>query len=264
MLTNETVSYIIVILSERKYNMSKSNQSYNTISFIIEILVFGSCAIGFFLMNFFFDVQDKTANIIYITFISLSFGWLFSFETILKKVDYAVHTKMSAKFYRPVPNATVRTSYKRKGIKKVIALWFFYLGFIGFIKYMKILTWQLFLSGMSILFMFNSIFIRKKCLLSVFFLHNKNHCCKHCGINCWDYAIFASALIFAPQMSVAATVLNVTIIFLAFLVMFLWEFNYHKHPYRFYPETNASLSCKYCTKKCNHKKQVRKGETYEI
>lgn len=244
--------------------MRSKTKNINNISFIIEVTVFGSCALLFFIMNFFGNIRQETANTVYIIFISTAFGWLFSFETILKKFDVAVHTKNSKDFYKPVSKVSKRTDYKRKGLKGVVFLWIFYLAFVGFLRYIRILTWQLFLCGMSVLFLLNTFFMRKKCLLSVLFLKNKNHCCKYCGINSWDYAIFSSALIFAPQMSKTATVINIIIIFLSFLNMFIWELTYRKHPYRFYPETNANLSCKNCSKKCNRTHLVNKGETYEI
>ena len=193
----------------------------------------------------------KIANIIYILFILVSFGYLFMIEFVFRKFDNAVHYKMLKKYY--VPNQGIHTrTYKRKGVIAVLFLWLVYLLFLGAIKRLGFLSWQVFLIGACIMFMLNSIFIRKICLLSVFFLHNKSHCCKNCGINSWDYAIFASSLVFAPKLSIVATILNWIIIVISFAILIVWEYNYHKHPYRFYPETNATLGCKNCLKQCKY------------
>lgn len=226
----------------------------NSLLFIIETGVFGIGLITFLILNFFFDIGEQIGNIIYIIFILFAFGWLYSYEFVFKKYDNAVHYKMYAKHYVPVANGMPRKSYRRKGILGVVLLWIAYLGFIFAIKKIGFLTWELFLAGACIMFMLNSYFTRKKCLLSLIFLHNKNHCCKNCGINCWDYFIFASALIFAPRLSVAATVINYVIFGVSLLMLIMWEYNYKKHPYRFYPETNSTLSCKNCIKKCINKK----------
>lgn len=228
--------------------------SINSLLFAIETGVFGLGFIAFLVLNFLFDLSADTANIIYIIFMLFSFGWLFSYEFVFKKYDNAVHYKMYAKYYKPVPNSVPKKNYRRKGIAGIIILWIAYLGFIFLIKFFGILTWELFLAGACIMFMLNSFFARKKCLLSVIFLRNKNNCCKNCGINCWDYLIFASALIFAPYMSVTATVINYVIIGISVVMFIIWEYNYKKYPFRFYPETNMTLSCKYCLKKCKYKK----------
>ena len=91
-----------------------------------------------------------------------------------------------------------------------------------------------------------AVFTRKICLLSVIFLKSKNHCCKNCGINCWDYAIFANALIVSPKLSMVATILNFVIIMTAMVMLVVWEYNYHRYPERFYPESNERLRCEYC------------------
>lgn len=227
------------------------NKTKNSILFTLEISVYTILLIVFIILNF-YDIDIKLANIIYILFILLSFGWLLSYEFIFKSLDNAVHYKMLKKYYIPIPNSKKRDSYKRQ-VAGVIILWILYLGFIGILKFLGYLTWQLFLAGACIMFMLNSIFTRKICLLSVLFLHNKNNCCKNCGINSWDYAIFASALIFAPKLSLVTTILNIVIIFISFTILIIWEYNYHKYPYRFYPETNKTLSCKHCLKQCKFK-----------
>lgn len=226
------------------------NKRKNNILYIIETSIYSVLFITFIVLNF-YNIDTKIANIIYIIFIILSFGWLFSYEFLFTKIDNAVHYKMFRKYYVPTGYVNKKENYKRN-LSGVIILWILYLTAIGIIKYMGILTWQLFLAGACIMFMLNSLFTRKICLLSIFFLHNKNNCCKNCGINCWDYLIFASALIFAPKLSVVATIINDIIIILSTIMLIIWEYNYYKYPYRFYPETNKTLSCRYCLKQCKY------------
>lgn len=227
------------------------NKTKNNILFAVEAAFFGSFMILFTVLNFVGTIPLKTANIIYIAFIVVSFGWLIAYEFIFIKYDNAVHFKYQKNKYEPT--AKIKSDRKRKGVVGVIILWIAYLVFIGLLKYYGILSWQLFLAGAAFMFLLNSIFTRKICLLSVIFLHNKNNCCKNCTINCWDYAIFASALIFAPRLSAAATVLNTAILIYSIVMMIIWEYIYHKYPHRFYQETNKALSCKNCLKQCKYK-----------
>jgi hypothetical protein len=185
-------------------------------------------------------------------FVLVSFGYLFALEFVFKKYDNAVHFKMFKKYYIPTGNAR-KEKYTRKGIASIILLWIAYLLFVALLKQLGFLSWYIFLAGACFMFILNSFFVRKTCLLSVLFLHNKNNCCKNCGINSWDYAIFASALIFAPELSLVATIINWIIIGISIVILVIWEINYHKHPYRFYPETNKTLGCDNCLKQCKHK-----------
>ena len=242
---------IIDVLMFFKGGFQVTNKKLNSLLFAIESFFFGGSCITFLVLNFFFDLSDKIGNIIYITFVLVSFGWLFSYEYIFKNVDNAVHFKMYKKYFVPTKLAQTRTDYKRKGLLGVILLWAFYLLVIFAIKLAKFLTWEIFLAGAGLMLLLNSIFTRKKCLLSVLFLHNKNNCCKNCGINSWDYLIFASALIFAPKLSTIATVINYLILGFATVVFVIWEYNYKKHPERFYSETNKTLKCKNCLKQCH-------------
>lgn len=223
----------------------------NNLIMIIEISIYLCCIITFIILSIYNICSNEVAAIIYSIFMILSFGYLLLLEFVLKKYDNAVHFKMFRKYYNPVKNP-IKTSFKRKGIFSVIVLWILYLAVIGIFKYFAVITWQLYLIGASVIFILNSIFTRKICFLSVFFLHNKYNCCKNCGINCWDYLIFASALIFAPYFNIYTLVLNIIIILVSLVMMILWEIKYHKYPYRFYPETNKTLWCVNCLKQCKY------------
>lgn len=228
---------------------------YNDILFKVEMLFYNCMAVVFIVLDTYKEISVNVANIIYICFIAVSFTYLFTFRWVFKKYNVVFHHKMYEKYYIKRNYAKHPNGYKRKGLWKVILLWCTYLGFIAFIKIIGILNWQKFLLGASVMFMLNSVFSRKLCLLSVLILHNKRHCCKSCGICAWDSAIFASALIFAPTVSTAATVLNYIIIVISIIEMIAWEYTYHRFPYRFYPETNDALSCEKCTNKCKYYKE---------
>ena len=221
--------------------------------FLIEISFYSILIIIFSIFLIYNNVSLILSNIIYISFILISFSYLFSLEFIFKKYDNAFHFKMFEKYYIPVNNIK-RINKKRKGLLYIIIIWIIYLSIIWFIKYIGYLSWQLFLIGACIVFIFNSIFTRKLCLLSVLFLHNENNCCKNCTINSWDNAIFASSLFFAPKLSIVATIINILIIVISFSMLVLWEYNYYKYPYRFYSKTNAKLNCSNCLKKCKYEK----------
>lgn len=227
-----------------------SNRTKNAVLFAIESTFYGVLCIVFLLLNYFDVVSIKAANLIYIFFMIISFGWLIAYEYIFTKYDNAVHFKFYKSQYIPTACVGEKREFKRKGIAGVIVLWITYLLFVAGLKQLGVLTWQIFLSGASFVFLLNSVFTRKVCLLSVWFLHNQNNCCKNCSINCWDYAIFASALFFAPKLSIAADILNSLIIIYAAVIMIIWEYTYHKYPYRFLQETNKTLSCKNCLKQC--------------
>ena len=229
-----------------------TRKTQNFLLFIIETTIYTLLFITFCILGF-YSIDINIANMIYIIFISLSFGWLFLQELFFKNFDNAVHYKMFKKYYIPTNYGKQRNNYKRN-VLGVIILWIAYLTIIGILNFSGYLTWQLFLAGACLMFILNSFFTRKTCLLSVFLLHNKNHCCKNCGINCWDYSIFASALIFAPKLSTTATILNIIIIIISFIILIIWEYNYHKYPYRFYPETNQILTCQNCLKQCKYQK----------
>ena len=51
---------------------------------------------------------------------------------------------------------------------------------------------------------------------------------------------------------------NWSLLGLALVLLVIWEGIYHRHPERFYEQTNESLKCANCPEKlCHHKKQLR-------
>lgn len=228
-------------------NRNKLNHCF----FVAEITAYSVFVVLFAVLGASDIVPERIVNIIYILFMLLSFGYLFALEFVFCKYDNAVHFKMLKKHYKPTGRRK-RSGYKRKGLLFVVVLWMIYLLFVAWLKKNNFLKWYVFLIGACFMFILNSVFSRKKCLLSILFLRNKNHCCKNCGINCWDYTIFASSLAFAPRLSIVATILNWVIISLSVAILLMWEINYCRHPYRFYPETNQALNCVYCSRQCEN------------
>ena len=233
------------------------NQKINNIFFAAECTVYALSAAVLMLLGISGKVSPEAANIIYICFILFLYGYLFLLDFVFRRYDNAVHFKMFARYYIPSGKDTGVLPKKRKGLILVLGLWAYYLLAVALLKKAGVLNWYIFLAGACTMMVFNSIFVRKVCLLSVLFLHNRNDCCKNCGINNWDYAIFSSALFFAPKMSAVATAVNLAIIVLSFAMMLVWEITYHRHPERFYPETNEALRCSECLKQCRYRSDIR-------
>ena len=80
----------------------------------------------------------------------------------------------------------------------------------------------------------------------------KNKCCGSCRIYNWDYAMMFTPLLFIPSLY------TWSLLGLALVLLVIWEGIYHRHPERFYEQTNESLKCVNCPEKlCHHKKQLR-------
>ena len=80
----------------------------------------------------------------------------------------------------------------------------------------------------------------------------KNKCCGTCRIYNWDYAMMFTPLVFVKH------IYTWSLLAIALVVLLQWEIAYHRHPERFYDETNQNLLCANCKEKlCHHKKQLR-------
>lgn len=76
------------------------------------------------------------------------------------------------------------------------------------------------------------------CPFQLLFMRNK--CCNTCRIYNWDFAMMFTPLWVVPGL------LNYYLVCLSLIVFFHWEINHHRHPERFYENTNSCLSCKNC------------------
>ena len=80
----------------------------------------------------------------------------------------------------------------------------------------------------------------------------KNKCCTSCRIYNWDFIMMVTPLIFIPS------VFTWSLVFCALLLLIRWEVTIHRHPERFFEETNGNLSCASCQERlCQHKTQLQ-------
>ncbi len=75
----------------------------------------------------------------------------------------------------------------------------------------------------------------------------RNKCCNTCRINNWGYCMAFSPLVFIHGFW------TYSIVFLALVATFQWEYLYFKYPERFYEICNANLMCKNCGTHCRRK-----------
>ncbi len=68
----------------------------------------------------------------------------------------------------------------------------------------------------------------------------KNKCCVTCRIFAWGTIMIATPFIFIPHFY------SWSLVLLAGICTFLWEYTYYHHPERFLEETNAFLACENC------------------
>ena len=68
----------------------------------------------------------------------------------------------------------------------------------------------------------------------------KNRCCTQCRIYNWDTWMLVLPL------AVTGGFYGLSLFGMALVVTGLWEWNYHRYPERFYPQTNRNLQCGAC------------------
>lgn len=84
----------------------------------------------------------------------------------------------------------------------------------------------------------------------------KNKCCVTCRIFAWGTIMIATPYIFIPHFY------SWSLVALAGVCTFLWEYTYYHHPERFLEETNAFLACENCTDRlCVIKKHRSRGKS---
>ena len=120
----------------------------------------------------------------------------------------------------------------------MLAVWIVLSLFVGFLYYIDIIDpgFLILLSlALSVLDIICIVFF---CPFQSWIL--KNRCCTTCRIYNWDFAMMFTPLWVAPGL------LNYYLVGLSLIVFFHWEINHHRHPERFYENTNSCLSCKNC------------------
>lgn len=244
--------------------------------FRCELLVFGISAAFFALCCFdIVKLGDFTVSIIYIVFSVLVLVYNILLNTFLKRLDGACHTRMfryggdprgynvkecfngekhldAEHGYGHGENLRMLILHRRRGAGFVVCAYFVFLSILAVLKFTGIMSVELFLLGASMMFLANTFFIHRYCLLRIVFMRNVG-CCADCGIAGWDYLIFGSALLFAPELPVRRSTgyaVNAVIFVCSLIYFIIWEYNIKKYPERFAPETNMLLSCKNCGKRC--------------
>jgi hypothetical protein len=147
--------------------------------------------------------------------------------------------------YQAVKQYAVSTT---KSAYKVMLLWAFLIAVIGVLYYTNVIN-KLWLFMISVFFYVCDLI----CVLiwCPFRLIMKNKCCTTCRIYNWDFAMMFTPLWVAPGL------LNYYLVGLSLVVFFHWEINHHRHPERFYEETNYNLRCSEC-KELMCKNRLRK------
>ena len=239
--------------------------------FAAECAVFGALAVFFALCCLRVIVLPARAvSVIYLLYAGVIFVYHILLNTVWRKADGACHSRMYAGTFRASgvyekqPEAQRRLAAEaavkrqRKGSSKVVVLYAVYLLVLAVCRVTGLTTPELFLLGASVMFLLNSVFIHRFCLLRALFLRNVR-CCASCGIAGWDYFIFGSALLFAPALPVLTVWgygINGIIFICCLIYTVLWEYNIRKYPARFVPAYNEVLSCGRCTKKCVRQESV--------
>lgn len=151
---------------------------------------------------------------------------------------------LPAKSPQPIPPS-------KRGMLAAAGSWILLNGCIGVLYLTGIIDWGILLLIALAYSVCDMICILFFCPFQTWFIKNK--CCGTCRIYNWDYAMMFTPLLFIPgwfTWSLAG---------LGFGLLIKWEVIHHRHPERFYEETNDNLSCAHCQEKlCSHKRQLRR------
>ncbi len=90
------------------------------------------------------------------------------------------------------------------------------------------------------------------CPFQTFIMHNK--CCINCRIYDWGHFMMFTPMLFIRNF------FSWSLFFTALLVLIKWEYNYAKHPERFWDGSNRKLQCSQCQEKlCVIKRRLASG-----
>ncbi len=151
--------------------------------------------------------------------------------------------------YKPVPNSTPKL---RTGPRTAIVAgsWLGLNGIFAALYFTRVID-QGILMLISLAFaVCDMICILFFCPFQTWIMKNK--CCTTCRIYNWDFIMMFTPLVLVPN------IFSWILLFLAGLLLVLWEVRLHLHPEWFLESCNKSLSCANCQEKlCAHKKQLR-------
>lgn len=139
-----------------------------------------------------------------------------------------------------ISNTTISTT-KPKGILLTVAVWLSANAILCSLYFILDLP-QEYLWTLSFFYgVCDIICILWFCPFQKWFMKNK--CCNTCRIYNWDFAMLSTPLICSPNFYTYSLLIP------SLILLFIWEYTYHKHPERFYEETNQNLKCKNCKEK---------------
>ena len=154
------------------------------------------------------------------------------------------HNYVPAAHPAPIPD-------DRKAVWLTAAVWLALNGAIGALYFLRWIDRGILLLVSLAYSVCDMVCILFFCPFETWFLHNK--CCGTCRIYNWDYAMMFTPLLFIPGF------FSWSLCALGLALLVEWEVIRHRHPERFYEETNQCLSCANCKEKlCTHKKQLIK------
>ena len=89
-------------------------------------------------------------------------------------------------------------------------------------------------------------------------LFMKNRCCNVCRIYNWDHIMYLTPFILMPNFW------TYSLVALGLFSLIQWEYQYRKHPERFFGISNMNLNCANCKNECrfNRKKVEQRSKKY--
>jgi len=202
------------------------------------------------LVFYILDKADILAN-----FAPLPIGvWiLFVVEMILRffpaRLESMGCQKQFKRNYAPVSPEAIPTNQSWRVTALVAIIWLSLNGLIGLCYYLGWLdrgALLLIAIGFSVCDIICILFF---CPFQTWFM--KNRCCTTCRIYNWDFAMMFTPLVLVPHP------FTWSLFGLGLALVIHWEVTHHRHPERFYEETNCTLSCANCEERlCAHKKQL--------
>ncbi len=183
----------------------------------------------------------------------LSFIWIiFAIEMLLRFFPSSFESmgcqKVFKRNYIPVQQPSAPRD-DRKETLAILAAWLGLNGIIAVLYFTHIIDVGILLLIALAYSVCDMICILFFCPFQTWFLKNK--CCGTCRIYNWDFAMMFTPLALIPHPY------TWSLLGLGLALVINWEVVYHRHPQRFYEETNCSLSCANCQERlCAHKKQL--------
>lgn len=146
--------------------------------------------------------------------------------------------------FRPVAGATSGEGFGRflrqsqHEVLAVALVWLALVFSIGTLYFMKIIDQTVLLLISMVFYLCDVICVLFWCPFRVFLM--KNRCCKTCRIFNWDHMMMFSPLIFVPGFFTWSLCL------MSLIVLAVWEWNFIRHPKRFWEGSNSALGCTTC------------------